>query len=277
LPFALLAAAMAWAANAAQQPPAPFRWLDLAGILVCMVSARSAAMAFNRLVDRRLDALNPRTLSRHLPRGALGVGAVAAFTAVCSVAFVGGTLLFLSGGNWIPLAASAPVLLFLFGYSYAKRFTVLSHFWLGAALMLAPLAAWVAIRPEWSAAPLLLGGAVLLWVAGFDVIYACQDVEFDRRMRLKSIPARLGVARALKLAAACHFGTAALLLAVPLAYEGFGTIYVAGVLGIAALLAYEHTLVAPDDLTRANRAFFHVNAVVSVGLFAVGVVDLLVG
>ncbi len=277
LPFALLAAAMAWAANACEEPPVPFRWLDLAGILVCMVAARSAAMAFNRLADRRLDALNPRTLSRHLPRGVLSVGAVAAFTVVCSLGFVAGTLLFLPGGNWIPLAASVPVLLFLFGYSFAKRFTVLAHFWLGAALMLAPLAAWVAIRPLPSAGPLLLGGAVLLWVAGFDIIYACQDVEFDRQMRLSSIPARLGVARALKLAAVCHMGTAGLLLAVPLAYDGFGQIYVAGVLGITALLVYEHALVRPDDLSRVNQAFFHVNAVVSLGLLAVGVVDLLVG
>ncbi len=145
LPFALLAAAMAWSANRRATPPVAFRWLDLLGILVCMVFARSAAMAFNRLADRRFDALNPRTETRHLPTGALGAGSVALFTAVCSLGFVAGTLLFLPR-NWIPLWASVPVLLFLFGYSFAKRFTALSHLWLGAALMLAPLAAWVAIR-----------------------------------------------------------------------------------------------------------------------------------
>ena len=159
-----------------------FDWLDLLGILACMVFARSTAMAFNRIADRKLDALNPRTQTRHLPGGVLSVGSVVLFTALCAAGFVAGTLLFLPH-NWIPLYASIPVLLFLMGYSYAKRFTLLSHFWLGAALMLAPLAAWVAIRAEISAAPLVLGGAVLFWVAGFDIIYACQDFDFDVKMR----------------------------------------------------------------------------------------------
>ena len=218
LPFALLAAAMAWSANARAEPPIPFRWLDLLGILVCMVTARSAAMAFNRLADRRLDALNPRTRQRHLPAGTLGAASVIAFTAVCSLGFVAGTLLFLPH-NPIPLYASLPVLVFLFGYSYAKRFTALAHFWLGGALMLAPVAAWVAIRAEVAYAPLLLGTAVLLWVAGFDMIYACQDFEFDVQMRLRSVPARYGVAAALRLAALCHFVMVGLLLALPLVYD----------------------------------------------------------
>ena len=135
----------------------PFRWLDLLGILVCMATARSAAMAFNRLADRRLDALNPRTRTRHLPTGLLSTGSVVAFTAACSLGFVAGTLLFLPR-NPMPLYASLPVLAFLFGYSYAKRFTALSHFWLGAALMLAPVAAWVAIRAEVAWPPLVSGG-----------------------------------------------------------------------------------------------------------------------
>ena len=135
LPFALLAAAMAWKLNLSETPPRVFRWLDLVGILLCMVTARSAAMAFNRLTDRRIDALNPRTKMRHLPAGVLSVGGVWAFTIACSLGFVAATLLFLP--NWIPLAASVPVLLFLFGYSYAKRFTALSHLWLGIALALA--------------------------------------------------------------------------------------------------------------------------------------------
>jgi 4-hydroxybenzoate polyprenyltransferase len=273
LPFALLAAAMAWSANARATPPVAFRWLDLLGILVCMVFARSAAMAFNRLADRRLDALNPRTQVRHLPAGLLSTGSVCVFLVVCSLGFVGGTLLFLPA-NPLPLCASLPVLAFLFGYSYAKRFTMLSHFWLGAALALAPVAAWVAIRGEVAWGPVVLSAAVVLWVAGFDMIYACQDFDFDVKMRLRSVPARFGIAGALRLAAACHFGMVGLLLLLPRVYDGFGGIYLAGVAAIGLLLAYEHYLVRPDDLSRVNRAFFHVNAVVSIGLLVVGVIDL---
>ncbi len=273
LPFALLAAAMAWSANLRAQPPVPFRWQDLLGILVCMAMARSAAMAFNRLADRTIDAQNPRTRTRHLPAGTLSTASVIVFTVVCSLGFVAGTLLFLPA-NWIPLYASLPVLAFLFGYSFAKRFTVFSHFWLGAALMAAPIAAWVAIRPEFAWAPLLLGTAVLLWVAGFDMIYACQDFEFDVRMRLRSVPARFGVAAALRTAAVCHFLMVGLLLAIPLTYDGFGRIFSTGVGLIGVLLVYEHWLVQPDDLSRVNQAFFHVNAVVSIGLLAVGTLDL---
>jgi 4-hydroxybenzoate polyprenyltransferase len=273
LPFALLAAAMAWSANFRSIPPAAFRWMDLLGILVCMVFARSAAMAFNRLADRRLDALNPRTQTRHLPAGILGTGSVVLFTVCCSVGFIAGTLLFLPR-NPIPLMASLPVLAFLFGYSYAKRFTALSHFWLGGALLLAPVAAWVAIRPTFSWAPLALGAAVMFWVAGFDMIYACQDFDFDVKMRLRSVPARFGVAGALRWAAACHFATVVLLFLVPLVYDGFGWIYLVGVATIGVLLVYEHWIVRPDDLSRVNRAFFHVNAVISLGLLFVGVADL---
>ena len=273
LPFALLAAVMAWAANARSDPPIAFRWQELAGVLVCMVFARSAAMAFNRLADRRLDAVNPRTKDRHLPTGVLSVGSVAAFTVACSLGFVAGTLLFLPR-NWIPLCAAAPVLLFLFAYSFTKRFTLLSHFWLGTALGMAPLAAWVALRAEIAWAPLVLGGAVVLWVAGFDIIYACQDVDFDVRTKLFSAPARWGVAAALRLAALCHAGMVVLLALLPPVYPHFGVIYLSGVALIAALLIYEHRLVSPDDLTRVNRAFFHVNAVVSLGLLVIGVADL---
>jgi 4-hydroxybenzoate polyprenyltransferase len=273
LPFALLAALMAWRANARQLPEAPFRWQDLAGILLCMAFARSAAMSFNRLVDRHFDALNPRTADRHLPRGALSVEAVTLFTLFCSLGFMLGTLLFLPR-NPIPLYASLPVLLFLFAYSYAKRFTLLSHFWLGAALMLAPVAAWAALRPTFSWAPAALGLAVLFWVAGFDIIYACLDFEFDVTMRLRSVPARFGVAPALRIAAACHAVMVALLLLLPVVYPAFGKIYLGGVICIAGLLLYEHWLVRPDDLSRVNRAFFHVNAVVSVGLLVIGGLDL---
>jgi len=274
LPFALLAAVMAWAANARGDPPIAFRGRDLAGIVACMVCARSAAMAFNRLADRRLDALNPRTANRHLPTGTLSVAGVVLFTAVSSLGFVAGTLLFLP--NRVPLYASVPVLLFLFAYSLTKRFTVLSHLWLGTALALAPVAAWVALRPELHWAPVLLGSAVMLWVAGFDVIYACQDTEFDVRMRLYSVPARFGVAGALRLAAVCHLGMVVLLSTVPVVYDEFGWVYLAGVASIGVLLVYEHALVRPDDLTRVNRAFFHVNAVVSIGLLLIGTLDLLI-
>jgi 4-hydroxybenzoate polyprenyltransferase len=264
---------MAWSANLRAEPPQPFRWLDLLGILVCMATARSAAMAFNRLADRKLDALNPRTRERHLPAGLLSTASVVIFTAACSLGFVAGTLLFLPR-NPLPLVASLPVLGFLFGYSYAKRFTALSHFWLGAALMLAPLAAWAAIRAEVAWPSVLLGLAVLLWVAGFDMIYACQDFDFDVRMRLRSVPARFGVAMTLRLAALCHFAMLALLFALPVVYHGFHGIYLAGVAAIGLLLVYEHWLVRPDDLSRVNRAFFHVNAVLSIGLLVVGVIDL---
>jgi 4-hydroxybenzoate polyprenyltransferase len=273
LPFALLASLMAWNENARSSPPVPFRWLDLLGILACMVFARSTAMAMNRIADRSLDALNPRTAMRHLPGGILSLGSVVLFTALCAVGFVAGTLLFLPH-NWIPLYASLPVLLFLMGYSYAKRFTLLSHFWLGAALMLAPMAAWVAIRAEISPAPLVLGGAVLFWVAGFDIIYACQDLDFDRKMRLRSIPARFGVVAALRIAALCHLLMVTLLLMLPLVYPLLGRIYLTGIVAIAGLLFYEHRIVRPDDLTRVNQAFFHVNAIVSVGLLVIGGLDL---
>ena len=272
MPFALLSAGMAWADGARTEPPIPFRWQDLVGLVLCMVTARSAAMAFNRIADRRLDALNPRTASRHLPTGRLGVGTVWAFTIFCSLGFVASTLLFLPN-RW-PMYASGPVLLFLFAYSYTKRFTVLSHFWLGAALMLAPMAAWVAIRTQLAWPPVVLAAAVLLWVAGFDILYACQDVHFDRKMHLYSIPAWLGIPGALQLAKLCHAAMVLVLVLLPAVFPLFGKIYYGGLLAIAALLAYEHTIVRPDDLTRLNQAFFHVNAVVGLGLLAVGLIDL---
>ena len=282
LPFALLAAVMAWNRSARQDPPVPWRWNELAGILVCMVGARSAAMAFNRLADQQIDAENPRTAGRHLPSGILNRSTVGLFAIFCSALFVGGTLLFLP--NRLPLLLSLPVLLFLLGYSYAKRFTALAHFWLGMALMLAPICAWIAIRgqvvmrdPADLLPAVVLGGAVLLWVAGFDMIYACQDVQFDRSAGLSSVPARWGVGAALHAAAACHAGMIALLALLPLVYNRFGPIYWTGVAAVAGLLIYEHRLVRPDDLTRVNRAFFNVNAVVSIGLLLIGVADLAIG
>lgn len=272
MPFALLSAAMAWVDGARGTPPVRFRWQDLVGLLLCMVTARSAAMAFNRLADQQLDALNPRTCQRHLPTGRLTRGVVWSFTLVCSVGFVASTLLFLPN-RW-PVYSSVPVLGFLFAYSYTKRFTLLSHFWLGAALMLAPMGAWVAIRAQLDWAPVVLAGAVLLWVAGFDILYACQDIEFDRKMHLYSIPARLGISGALQVAKLCHAGMVLLLMGLPGVFPWFGEIFYTGLLAIAALLAYEHTIVRPDDLSRLNQAFFHVNAVVGLGLLGVGLADL---
>jgi 4-hydroxybenzoate polyprenyltransferase len=269
LPFALLGAALA------AYDPAGWRGRlqDVLGILLCMATARSAAMAFNRLADRHLDAQNPRTASRHLPTGRLGVAAVAVFTASCAGGFVASTLLFLPN-RW-PLYLSVPVLLWLLGYSYTKRFTSLSHFWLGASLSVAPVAAWIALRGDVQWPPVLLALAVLLWVAGFDIIYACQDVDFDRATGLYSVPKRLGVPRALRLAGLCHA-----LMIVPLVGLGLiyplGTIYFLGVAAVAGLLIYEHALVRPDNLTRVNVAFFQVNAVISVGLLVASVIDLVV-
>ncbi len=188
LPFALLSAAMAWRTGDASLS---WRWQDFLGIVLCMVFARSTAMAFNRLTDRKLDAMNPRTQTRHIPAGLLSVGSVAAFAVACAAAFVASTLLFLPN-RW-PIYLSVPVLVFLCGYSLTKRFTALAHFWLGAALALAPIAAWIALRAELAWPPVVLGAAVMLWVAGFDIIYACQDVEVDSQLGLHSVPARLGV------------------------------------------------------------------------------------
>jgi 4-hydroxybenzoate polyprenyltransferase len=269
LPFALLGAVLA----AYGQDGWHGRVRDWFGILLCMATARSAAMAFNRLVDRHYDALNPRTASRHLPTGRLSVGSVTAFTLTCAAGFVASTLLFLPN-RW-PLYLSFPVLLWVLGYSYTKRFTSLAHFWLGLSLALAPVAAWIALRGDLKWPPVLLGLAVLCWVSGFDIIYACQDVDFDHSVGLRSVPRTWGVRRALRLAALCHAVMIVPLLALGVVYP-LGPIYFVGVAAVAALLVYEHSLVRSDDLTRVNVAFFQVNVVISMGLLVVAVVDLLV-
>jgi 4-hydroxybenzoate polyprenyltransferase len=269
LPFALLGGVLA----AHDRDGWHGRLRDWVGILLCMAAARTAAMAFNRLADRRLDAMNPRTAARHLPAGKLGVREVAIFTVASSVAFVASTLLFLPN-RW-PLYLAVPVLLWLLSYSYSKRFTSLAHFWLGLSLSLAPVADWIALRGSIAWPPILLGLAVLMWVAGFDMIYACQDLEFDRSLGLHSIPKALGVRGALRVAAICH-----LLMIVPLVGLGMiyplGWVYYLGVAAVAALLVYEHALIRPDDLTRVNVAFFNVNVVISVGLLVVSLVDILI-
>lgn len=272
LPFALIGALLAWHGKRS------FSWLELAGILLCMVFARSAAMALNRLADRHIDAENPRTKGRHLPAGTLGVTAVWTFTLVCAGGFIASTALFLlaSPANPWPLHLSVPVLLFIGAYSWTKRFTALAHFWLGAALLLAPLAAWIAIRGLVDlTAPLVLGLAVLSWVAGFDILYACQDADFDRGARLHSIPARFGIGTALRIALGCHLVMLAFLLTLYfVASPPLGIIYLVAIGIVALLLVYEHALVTPHDLTRVNQAFFHVNAIISVGLLIVVLIEV---
>ena len=263
LPFALLSATLAWSRE-------PFRWLDLAGILACMVFARSAAMAFNRLTDRQIDAGNPRTAKRHLPAGTLSVSLVALFTVACSVAFVASCALFAlrEPPNFWPLILSGPVLAFIGAYSLTKRFTFLAHFWLGASLMLAPLSAWIAIRgADDLLTPLCVGLAVFFWVAGFDILYACQDADFDRQANLHSIPAKFGIRNSLRIAFGCHLLMLVLLAVLHAVTPELGTVFLAGLIAVAVLLLYEHWLVKPDDLTRVNQAFFQVNALVSIGLF----------
>ena len=270
LPFALTSAALAWKTE-------PFRPLDLLGILLGMVLARSAAMAFNRLVDRRIDAGNARTAGRHLPAGTLSVPLVLAFTLLASAGFLASTLLFTlrEPANFWPLILGIPVLLFLLGYSLAKRFTSLAHFWLGTALALAPLAAWIAIRGLVELeTPALLGAAVLFWVGGFDILYACQDAEFDKNAGLHSVPARFGIRRSLRIAAGCHFVMFALLCLLPWVSAPLNALYLAGMLPIGALLLYEHRLVKPDDLSKVNRAFFQVNGIISFGLLALVLLQL---
>jgi 4-hydroxybenzoate polyprenyltransferase len=287
LPFALMAVLMAWKAPMAGSESTGFDWIQFLGVLICMVGARSAAMSFNRLVDRKIDAANPRTQGRHLPAGSLSVGSVVVFTLLSATVFFAGTLLFLP--NWLPLAASLPVLGVLLGYSYAKRFTSLAHFWLGVALMLAPICAWVAIRgsevirdPGDMLPAIILGLAVMFWVSGFDMIYACQDYQYDLAHNLRSIPVRLGIAGALRAAAFCHLVMVGLLACLPLSHDwmgpdlGLGWVYWIGVVAVGVLLVYEHWLVRPDDLSRVNAAFFNVNSFVSIGLLLVVAIDLLV-
>lgn len=284
LPFAMLASVMAWTAPlpAGVRGSVGFQGLHLVGILLCMVGARSAAMAFNRLIDRKWDAQNPRTAMRHLPKGDLSVSQVTAFTLGSCALFLVGAALFLP--NWLPLALSIPLLLFLLGYSYAKRFTSLAHFWLGGALMAAPVCAWIALRGQiLLQAPLdllpglILGLSVFLWVSGFDLIYACQDAEFDRAANLWSVPARYGVPFSLRLAMICHLLLIAVLAMLPSLCPqlSLGPIYLLTVGLVALLLVYEHAIVRPNDLTKVNVAFFNVNAVISLGLFVATTIDLL--
>ena len=263
LPFALTGAVLAMRGLPT--------WRQSLWIVVAMVSARSAAMTFNRIVDLRIDAANPRTRMRALPAGHLSFGFAAGFTVVaCAV-------LLLAAYELNPLAFElAPVvLLLLLGYSYTKRFTFLSHLVLGLCLGLSPIAASIALRGEVDRGILLLGVAVMFWVAGFDLIYACQDVDFDRRKGLFSVPARFGIRAALWLSGILHLVMMVLLIAVA-RVEGLGWLAFVGLALVAILLAYEHGLVRPSDLSRVNAAFFNINGYVSVLFFATWAADVLI-
>jgi 4-hydroxybenzoate polyprenyltransferase len=263
LPFALLAAVLA-----ARGLPS---WPTLGKILLAMVGARSAAMAHNRLADREIDAANPRTVSRALPSGALTPGYVRAFL-VASVAVF---LIAAATLNRLTLFLSPIALLLLSFYSYTKRFTWLSHLVLGLCLALAPVGAWIAVTGSFAWTPVLLGVAVLLWTAGFDILYALQDEEHDRRTGLKSLPARWGSRTALAVSALLHAAMIPLLLVV-WRLSGGGLLFAAGILATAAALLYQHVIVKPGDLSRINAAFFTANGFVSVTLAVCGIADTLV-
>ncbi|MEM7308630.1 MAG: UbiA-like polyprenyltransferase [Planctomycetota bacterium] len=264
LPFAL---ASAWLAQGGVPELRVLFW-----VVVCAVAARTAAMAFNRLVDRRLDAANPRTRGRELPSGVLAPSAVGLLVVVSSAAFIAGAFAL----NPLCGKLALPVLVVLLGYSLVKRFSWLAHAVLGLSLALAPLGAWVAVTGSLAGdlrPPLLLAAAVLLWVFGFDLIYACQDAEHDRGAGLHSIPARFGVPAALAASSLAHAATTVLLVLLGLS-AGLGLPYWL-VLGVAAaLLAWQHRIVAPDDFSRVDLAFFTLNGWVGIALFFGVAVDL---
>jgi 4-hydroxybenzoate polyprenyltransferase len=262
LPFALTGAMLA-----ARGWPAP---LVLLLIVVCMVSARTAAMAFNRLVDADLDRANPRTASRAIPAGALSKGFVTGFVVLSSAVF----LLAAAFLNRLTLELAPLALGIVLVYSYMKRITRWSHLVLGLALGIAPSAAWIAVRGTFDPRILVLTLAVLLWVGGFDVLYACQDYEHDRRAGLNSVPQAFGISAAFWIARAMHLGML-LLLVWLLHLFALGPLAVAGVVVVALLLAYEQAIVAPHDLRRMNAAFFTLNGIISVVFFGFVAIDIL--
>ena len=255
LPFAFLGAVLA-----ADGLPS---WWQILWITVAMFGARSAAMTFNRIVDRRIDAENPRTANRELPSGKLSVSFAWTF-------FIASVLLFEIAAfslNWLTFALSPVALASILGYSYAKRFTSLAHLILGLSLAISPTAAWIAVRGTIdSEVPLLLSLLVMMWTAGFDVLYACQDFEFDKKTGLRSIPARFGIKNSLRIARLFHAQAFIVLLLLYLITD-LGWLALIGVVAVGALMIYQHTLVKENDLSRMNAAFFTTNAFVSVILF----------
>jgi len=255
LPFAFLGAVLA-------ADGLPTVW-QIVWITAAMVGARSAAMSFNRIVDRRFDAENPRTATRELPSGKLSVS----FARIFFAASVGLFVLASYELNRLTLLLSPVALLSVLGYSYAKRFTNFSHLILGWALAISPTGAWIAVRGTIdSPIPILLSLLVMMWTAGFDVLYACQDFEYDKQKGLRSIPARFGIKNSLMIARIFH-AQAFLVLILLYLMTGLGWLALLGVIATGALLIYQHTLVKPNDLSRLNAAFFTTNAFVSVILF----------
>lgn len=254
LPFALTGAVLA----AGGWPPLRV----LGWIIVCMVSARSAAMAFNRLADAELDAVNPRTATRALPAGLVSKPFVVTFTLLSSAVFIFAAAML----NKLTLELAPLALAIVFAYSYMKRVTRWSHLVLGLSLGIAPSAAWIAVRGSLDPRAILLSAIVLLWVGGFDVLYACQDFEHDRRAGLHSVPQAFGLQGAFWIARAMHLGMVVLLFVMLHAF-GLGMMALAGVVLCVLLLAYEHAIVAPNDLRRLNAAFFTLNGVISVVFF----------
>ncbi|MCE2402496.1 putative 4-hydroxybenzoate polyprenyltransferase [Candidatus Poribacteria bacterium] len=262
LPFAIMSAFIA----AEGLPSLP----KLGWILMAMVGARSCAMAFNRLADAEIDSKNPRTAMRAIPAGLITKGAVLAFTLISA-----GLLVFAAWRlNPLAFALSPVALAVIMGYSYTKRFTALSHLWLGLALSISPVGAWIAIKGRFDWTPIILCCVVLLWTAGFDIIYACQDVNFDRKHGLHSIPARLGIRWALWVSSVLHGVAVLLLFGIPLLTE-LGLFYYIGVGIVVLIFIYEHAIVKPNDLSRVNLAFFTLNGMISLVLMALSIADIL--
>lgn len=267
LPFALTGALLAVRGSGLTAAEV---WAKIGWIAVAMVGARSAAMAFNRIADAEIDARNPRTKMRAIPAGLVTRGFTWAFVAAASAVFV--VAAWRLNPLCLKLAPAALAIVLL--YSYTKRFTAFSHLILGFCLGIAPAAAWIAVRGRLDAPILLLTAAVMLWTAGFDIIYSCQDYDFDRAQRLYSLPARLGIAPSLWIARLLHAAMVALLVWLA-ALLALGALSLAGIALVAALLLYEHSLVRPGDLSRVNAAFFAVNGVVSVLFFVFWAADIL--
>jgi len=264
LPFALTAAVLAakgWPGGR-----------TLFWIVVCMVSARSAAMAFNRYVDAELDAANPRTAMRAIPAGTLSRGFVVGFVVLAVLIFVVSSAML----NRLTLELAPFVLVVVLGYSYTKRFTRWSHLVLGLALGIAPSAAWIAVRGSLDARIVVLTVAVLLWVGGFDMLYACQDFEHDHRVGLRSVPQTFGLSGAFLLARVMHVAMLGMLVWLSVLF-GLGAVAWVGIGVVAALLLYEHSIVSPGDLRRMNAAFFTLNGVISVIFFVFVAADVLLG
>jgi 4-hydroxybenzoate polyprenyltransferase len=264
LPFALTGALLAWREQ-------PFSWSQVLWIVVCMVSARSAAMGFNRLVDARFDAANPRTSMRELPRGAMSTGEATLFVAASAIVFVYGA----SRLSTLCLALAPVALGIVFWYSLAKRVTSYTQFFLGLAMAVAPVGGWIAAGGRQGIEPWLLGLAIGLWVGGFDILYACQDVEVDLRQGLRSIPTRFGIGPAIRLSRIMHVATIAAMAALWRVAD-LPLTYLAGVAIVAALLAYEQSLVSERDLSQVKRAF-DLNGYVGIIYFAATALSLYLG